>query len=161
MRSMQTAKPRQAEGILLSNQALGEHKLHQHNLRERWKEMCEADRREHVSEPLHLYAFLSGFVPRGVTESRIAQFARCVDHIGSFTDHRAQKYSLPPALCADVVPLVDALVRGQSNEGTLRTVMRVQDCVERDLRAQGWTYDASQNFVYRTPLAAREGTATP
>ena len=126
---------------------------HLHNLREQWKQMSVAERRAHVREPKHLYAYVAGFVPRGVTEGRIAQFAKCVNHLGSFIDNRAHKFGLSADTAPDLARLVDVLVSGASDTQQLRTVMRIQDMVERDFIGQGWTYDATQSFAYRTPAS--------
>lgn len=135
-------------------QAHSQH-AHLHNLRAQWKQMSVDERQAHVVLPKHLYAYVSGFVPRGVTEGRIAQFATCVNHLGLFHNHRAYKYSISAAATPDIARLVDVLVSGASDTQQLRTVLRIQDIVDADFTAQGWTYDAAEVFAYRTPALLR------
>jgi len=138
---------------LHSPTAQGTHSAHLRHLRDKWKQMSVAERHTHVTEPRHLYKYVSSFVPRGVTEGRIAQFALCINHLGSFINNRAHKYSLSVSTSPDLTRLVDVLVSGASDTQQLRTVMRIQDIVELDFIRQGWTYDAAQCFAYRTPAS--------
>jgi len=133
------------------------HHAHLHNLREQWKMKSIAERLAHVALPAHLYAYLSSYVPRRATEARIGQFSRCLAHVGTFSDHRAQKFTISATVCGDIVPLLEQLIRGTTDEDALRLVWHVQDAVELDFITQGWTYNAAECFAYRTPpsLAAR------
>jgi len=125
--------------------------VHLHNLREQWREMSAAARLQYVALLTHLYKYLSKFVSRGPTEARISRFERCLNHLGTVANHRAYKYSLSPSVCVDIVPHLATLLRGVADEDALHCVIRIQDAVELDFIEQGWTYEPTQNFAYRTP----------
>ena len=115
-------------------------------------------RAQYIQQPANLYAYMSGFVPRGVTEGRISQFFKCINHLGAFADGAATKLTLSSATCVNIAPELDALIDAPpstelSAVGThaLNSIMLIHSHVEADVAAQGWSYNYAQNFAYRTP----------
>ena len=128
------------------------------NMRKKWNSKTLEQRAKHIEQPAHLYAYMSGFVPPGVTEGRISQFFKSINHLGAFADGAATKLTLSSATCVNIAPELDALIDAPpstelSAVGThaLNSIMRIHSHVEADVAAQGWSYNYAQNFAYRTP----------
>jgi len=133
------------------------------SMREQWHRMRPEQRARHIQQPVHLYAYMSSFVPRGVTEGRISQFFKCINHLGAFADGAATKLTLSSATCVTIAPELDALMDAPPStelsavgEHALNSIMVIHSLVEADVAAQGWSYNYAQNFAYRTPHAAGE-----
>ena len=131
------------------------------NMRKKWNSKTPEERAKHIEQPAHLYAYMSGFVPPGVTEGRISQFFKSINHLGAFADGAATKLTLSSATCVTIVPALDALSNAPLSadlsavgEHALNSIMVIHSLVEADVAAQGWSYNYAQNFAYRTPHAS-------
>jgi len=127
-------------------------------MRDQWHRMRPEQRAQHIQQPANLYAYMSSFVPRGVTEGRISQFFKCINHLGAFAEGAATKLTLSSATCVDITTELDALIHAPPStelsavgEHALNSIMLIQSLVEADVAAQGWSYNYMQNFAYRTP----------
>jgi len=127
-------------------------------LREQWEGMRPEQRVEHLKQPAHLYAYMSGFVPRGTTEGRIRRFFACLEHLGVGGSGRPVKLALSAAACAPIALELDALIEAGHptepaatvDERALTSIMLIQRLVEADVATQGWSYDTSHDFAFRT-----------
>jgi len=130
-------------------------------MRDEWHRMRSEERAKHIEQPAHLYAYMSGFVQRGVTEGRIRQFFKCINHLGAFADGAATKLTLSSATCVTIAQVLDALIDAPPStdlsavgEHALSSIMLIHSLVEADVAAQGWSYNYAQNFAYMTPHAS-------
>ena len=123
--------------------------------------MRPEQRAQYIQQPANLYAYMSGFVPRGTTEGRIGQFFECINRLGASLDGASAKLALGPAACVRIAAELDALIDAPRStetelsatvgEHALACIMHIQRLVEADVAAQGWSYNYMQNFAYRTP----------